>query len=128
MSEIFFRVFVKSGENEFGNYAKKLSIYSPWDCIYSPRPPGLYVQTLLIIILLSTTISPGRIQKPPPAFQTVEGFLVKYIPRKNNRYRLDCVAMLNTNFWNTANQLVQSFHTIVKFGCKILEKVENIGL
>ena len=28
VSEIFFRVFVKSGENEFGNYAKGLFIWA----------------------------------------------------------------------------------------------------
>ena len=38
---------------------------------------------------------PWENSKATPSFERVEGFLVKYIPRKNKGYRLDCVVSDN---------------------------------
>jgi hypothetical protein len=54
---------------------------------------------------------PWENSKATPSFERVEGFLVKYIPRKNKGYRLDCVVRRGTHLVeeNKKYQCIPSF-------------------
>ena len=72
MQQLKYRIQTEEGGCKLDNYIQSLGLYI--------QSAGLHIQTLLIIILLSTPISPGRIQKPPPAFQQL--FLSQIHPEK----------------------------------------------